>query len=89
MGKPRNDRVRIIENKPFVIDFLRNDEISPGEQAQITLPDWMSLDEQGRIVGTYPSDALSAWDQTGTVIYYRLTDGTTESDVALIQFHGA
>ena len=84
MGRPRNDRARIIENKPFVIDFLRNDDISPGEEVVITLPDWMSLDAQGRIVGTYPSDSLSAWDQQGTGIYYRLTDGTTQSDVAII-----
>ncbi len=84
MGRPRNDRARIVENKPFVIDFLQNDDISPDDDVLITLPDWMSLDAKGRIVGTYPSDSLSAWDQQGTVIYYRLTDGTTQSDVALI-----
>lgn len=84
MGKPRNDRFRIFENKPFVLDFLKNDDISPGEYALIDLPSWMSRDAEGRIVGTYDFDSLSGWEAPGTSIFYRLTDGTTQSDAGLI-----
>jgi len=79
VGNPRNDYVRIRENAPFVINILRNDEVDPGQYPTLALYDWMTLDDQFNIVGTVPFDYLAQDQQTGTVLYYRLTDGTTQS----------
>lgn len=85
MGNPRNDYVRIRENAPFVINILRNDEVDPGQYPTMALYDWMTLDDQFNIVGTMPFDYLAQGQEAGTVVYYRLTDGTTQSsNLALV-----